>query len=95
MTRIELEAKERELSGKLRAFERETSIMQKEIETMRGSNKELDSLRFGNEKTLAEYRVRLEGLEAQVRNKEDVIAKQADLIENGSRQKVNLFTNAY
>jgi len=67
--------------------------MQLEIAAIRGSNKELDSLRFNHEKALTEYRVRLESLEAQVKNKEEVIAKQTELLDNAAKQKVKKYDN--
>ena len=89
--RIGLEAKERELSGKVRTYENEVDLLQKEIQNVRIGNKELDSIRFTNEKQITELRVKVEGLEAQVRNKEELASKHNELFENASKQKVNSF----
>jgi hypothetical protein len=86
--RIGLEAKERELSGKVRTYENEVNLLQADIQTVRTGNKELDTLRFTHEKLITELRVKVEGLEVQVRNKEELANKHNELFENASKQKV-------
>ncbi len=63
------------MGSKLRTYERENGVLMRELEGIRGNNKELDGVRFTHEKSLAEYRVRVESLEGQLRNKEEIIAR--------------------
>jgi chromosome segregation ATPase len=85
--KIELEAKERELSGKVKTYERENNLLQSQIDNIRVDNRGLDKMRFDHEKLLAELKVKCESLETQLRNKEDVIQKHVELSDNSGKQR--------
>ena len=64
--------------------------MESELKDLRAQNKQLDSMRFSNEKLIAELTVKCEGLEAKVKGKEELLAKQSELGENTAAQRAAL-----
>ena len=90
MCRIELESKQRELTGNLKAFEKENAVLQSEIQSRRAENTELSEVRFSNEKKVAQLTATIESLETQVKNKDEIVRKTNELLEAANQQKVLL-----
>ena len=88
--KIELEGRQRELSGRTKVYEKENAVLQAEIENLRVENKELTHSGFNGEKKITELLTRIESLEGQVRNRDELIRKNNELIESSNTQKVFL-----
>ena len=86
--RLGLESKERELNNRLRLLEKENSIQQKEVESLRNDNKSLEKTRFEQEKQIAELSARCSNLEQQAKSKEELTEKNKELLESAHAQKV-------
>ena len=83
-----LESKERELSNKVALFTKENTVLQKELENLKVDSKTMEFSKYSQEKTLTEYRVKNEALDNQLQNKEEIINKNKEILENAYRQRV-------
>jgi len=88
-----LEVKERELSNKLRLLEKESTIGQKVVESLRNDNKSLEKTRFEQEKQIAELAARCDNLDNQLKAREELIAKNKELVDSANSQKTFLEEN--
>lgn len=64
----------RELTTKNRVNDKEISVNSNELMNLRLDNKNLDSVRFAQEKKITELQVKLEGLERIILDKESLIS---------------------
>lgn len=82
-----LESKERELTLKMSQVEHELEIANNELQHLRKTNKSLDSNKFDQEKALTEYRLRLQNLERQLQDKEELNQKLTALLQTNTEFK--------
>ena len=84
-----LESKERELSNKLALLMKENTVLQKDMESLKVESKNLEFSKYSQEKTITEYLVKNEAFVKQIQNKEEIINKNKEILENAYRQRVN------
>ena len=82
-----LESKERELSSRLGLLTKENSGLQKECENLKIDSKNLEFSKYSQEKTITEFLVKNEALDKQIQNKEEIINKNKEILENAYRQR--------
>lgn len=70
---LKLEASERELTAKTEKQAHELELHLNELELLRGTNKDLDTTKFSQERTLVELRVRCETMQRQLEDKEQLV----------------------
>ena len=85
--RMILESKERELSSRLGLLTKENSGLQKECENLKIDSKNLEFSKYSQEKTITEFLVKNEALDKQIQNKEEIINKNKEILENAYRQR--------
>ena len=81
------ESKERELNLKLSQLEHEMEIANNELLHLRKTNKTSDISKFEQEKLLTEYKIKLQGLERQLQDKEELNQKLSTLLQTNSEFK--------
>ena len=86
-----LESKERELTSKVGFLMKENIVLQKECESLKIDSKNLEFSKFSQEKTITEFLVKNEALDKQIQNKEEIINKNKEILENAYRQRVLFF----
>ena len=84
-----LESKERELSNKLALLMKENTVLQKDMESLKVESKNLEFSKYSQEKTITEYLVKNEAFVKKIQNKEEIINKNKEILENAYRQRVN------
>ncbi|CAK91540.1 unnamed protein product (macronuclear) [Paramecium tetraurelia] len=77
---------ERDLKNKVAILQQETSQYQKENQEFRQLNKELDILKFTQERQLIELRIQKEGFEKLIHDKEEYLNNKQQLVENEKKQ---------
>ncbi|OMJ79613.1 hypothetical protein SteCoe_20343 [Stentor coeruleus] len=82
-----LESKEREMTLKMAQIEHELEIATNELQHLRKTNKNLDCNKFDQEKALTEYKLRLQNMERQIQDKEELNQKLTALIQTNSEFK--------
>jgi spindle assembly abnormal protein 6 len=88
--RNRLENKERELSARVSSLDEQLTAASNELFVARGVNRDLDALKFNNEKELTKLQLRIAAMEQQLKDKEEVIAKMTDLLDNSKGHQNNL-----
>ncbi|KAM3139160.1 hypothetical protein pb186bvf_008758 [Paramecium bursaria] len=84
--RNELSQSERELKNKLTNLNTEINQLYKEVSELRQTNKELDLLKYSQERNLIELRIQKESLEKIMNEKEQYIGNKQQLVENEKKQ---------
>ncbi|CAD8153709.1 unnamed protein product [Paramecium octaurelia] len=77
---------ERDLKNKVAILQQETSQYQKENQEFRQLNKELDTLKFTQERQLIELRIQKEGFEKLIHDKEEYLNNKQQLVDNEKKQ---------
>ncbi|CAK71601.1 unnamed protein product (macronuclear) [Paramecium tetraurelia] len=88
--KIQLTQQEKELKNKFAIIQQESQQLQKENSEFRVLNKELDTLKFNQERQIIELRIQKEGLEKILRDKEDFLNNKQQLVDNEKKQNVIL-----
>eukprot|EP01022_Parablepharisma_sp_SALTPOND_P015114 TRINITY_DN2110_c0_g1_i2.p3 TRINITY_DN2110_c0_g1~~TRINITY_DN2110_c0_g1_i2.p3 ORF type:complete len:568 (+),score=112.13 TRINITY_DN2110_c0_g1_i2:387-2090(+) len=83
---LNLEASERELLAKTQKQEHEIQLQMNELTLLRGTNKNLDTTKFSQEKSLVELRVRCETMQKQLEDKEQLVKNTTGLYEASKEQ---------
>jgi spindle assembly abnormal protein 6 len=78
---LKLEATERELTAKTEKQAHELELYLNELELLRGTNKDLDTTKFSQERNLVELRVRCETMQKQMDDKEQLVQNANSLSE--------------
>lgn len=78
----ELEANLREYTSKTDSQAHEIELQKNELTSLRGTNKNLDSSKYSQEKTLIELSIRCETMQKQVADKEEIVSKTTGLYES-------------
>ncbi|CAD8069212.1 unnamed protein product [Paramecium sonneborni] len=81
---------EKELKNKFAITQQESQQLQKENQEFRIQNKELDTLKFTQERQIIELRIQKEGLEKLLHDKEDFLNNKQQLVDNEKKQNVIL-----
>lgn len=76
------------MSTKLNLLTKENSIMQKDLENLKADLKSLEMKKFSHEKIISELSIKNEGLEKCVQNKDEIIERNKELLENAYKQRV-------
>ncbi len=87
---LKLEASERELLAKTQKQEHEIQLQANELGLLRGANKNLDTTKFTQEKSLVELRVRCETMQKQLEDKEQLVKNATGLYEASKEQCAQL-----
>ncbi|CAD8109432.1 unnamed protein product [Paramecium primaurelia] len=88
--KIQLTQSEKELKNRFQIILQESQQLQKENQEFRILNKELDTLKFTQERQIIELRIQKEGLEKQLHDKEDFLNNKQQLVDNEKKQNVIL-----
>ncbi|CAD8155831.1 unnamed protein product [Paramecium octaurelia] len=88
--KIQLTQQEKELKNRFSIISQESQQLQKENSEFRVLNKELDTLKFTQERQIIELRIQKEGLEKILHDKEDFINNKQQLVDNEKKQNVIL-----
>ncbi|CAD8159704.1 unnamed protein product [Paramecium octaurelia] len=88
--KIQLTQQEKELKNRFAIIQQESQQLQKENSEFRIINKELDTLKFTQERQIIELRIQKEGLEKLLRDKEDFLSNKQQLVDNEKKQNVIL-----
>jgi len=78
---LKLEVTERELIAKTEKQAHELELYLNELELLRGTNKDLDTTKFSQERTLVELRIRCETMQKQLSDKEQLVQNANSLSE--------------
>lgn len=76
-----------ELRSKLASLQEEYSIVKQDLNSIRKQNTNLDSELHTNEKTLNHLRTRIAVLEQEVKDKDELVQRSQDLLNNEQSQK--------
>lgn len=87
---LKVEASERELQAKVQRQEHEIELKQNELDLLRSTNKNLDTTKYSQEKSLVELRVKCETMEKQLQDKESLVRNANSLYEASKLQCVQL-----
>ena len=85
-----LESKERELSARMRNLDHELEIASNELTHLRGTNKNLDTEKFSQDKMLTEVTLKTQSLERELKDKEDIIEKLNYMLKDNGENKNHL-----
>ncbi|CAK76251.1 unnamed protein product (macronuclear) [Paramecium tetraurelia] len=88
--KIQLTQQEKELKNRFSIISQESQQLQKENSEFRVLNKELDTLKFSQERQIIELRIQKEGLEKLLHDKEDFLNNKQQLVDNEKKQNVIL-----
>jgi len=92
--KLDLESKNRELSHDLSTTSHELDMARNELNMLRDQNKNLDTTKYSQEKSLSEITLKNTSLERQLEDKEQIIQKLNSLLENTKAQKDSAEENA-
>ncbi len=84
--RLALEARERELTSRVQKQDHEIQLRDNELSLLRGSNKDLDTTKYSQEKELVELKVRCETTERQLGDKDQLVKNATGLYEASKAQ---------
>ncbi|CAG9332169.1 unnamed protein product [Blepharisma stoltei] len=79
-----LEGRERELTSRVQSLEHELELALNELNLLRTSNKTLETTKFEHEKSITEFKLRMQHLERQLQDKEEMNQKLNSLIETNN-----------
>ncbi|CAG9327491.1 unnamed protein product [Blepharisma stoltei] len=82
-----LEGTERELSARVNKLDHELELASNELALLRTNNKSLETTKFDQEKAITEYRIKLENLQRQLQDKEELNQKLQSFIETNNEFK--------
>ncbi|CAD8055358.1 unnamed protein product [Paramecium primaurelia] len=88
--KVQLIQQEKELKNRFAIIQQESQQLSKENSEFRILNKDLDTLKFTQERQIIELRIQKEGLEKLLHDKEDFLKNKQQLVDNEKKQNVIL-----
>ncbi|CAD8157367.1 unnamed protein product [Paramecium pentaurelia] len=88
--KVQLIQQEKELKNRFAIIQQESQQLSKENSEFRILNKDLDTLKFNQERQIIELRIQKEGLEKSLHDKEDFLKNKQQLVDNEKKQNVIL-----
>ena len=89
-SKIALESNEKDLTMKLHSAREQVDSFRQEVMDLRKDNKELDTIKFEQEKEINQLRMGQKASDQQIRDREELYRKNVELLESTSSQKVKL-----
>ena len=79
----------KELTNKMKLMIKEEEIDKRELEKLRLENKNSNNNYYEQEKLITEYKIKNSSLEKQLQDKDEIIDKNKQIVENFESQKVD------